>query len=301
MKYKIITGANNLYILTLITFITHHLSIGVNINDIIIYDLGIDNVNLEKIAQLFNNSVNLKKLNYSDYPEHVDLNKYYGLNCTYAFKPIIIYNEANEEYNKDTILIWMDSANICTLNDIYNIVNITTSQGIYSPISANKNTIESIELNNHQTVKYYGLTDYEHTNLLESISANLVSINYNSPSGSTILNKWYNDSLNKDIIAPNNTNRNNHRQDQSVLSIIMYLYQKENNIIFYSHNVGVQFWIKKDRPILQEGYYPFKLLRNGIQIAIIYCKTIEEAIFIYADRKKMEIQEFLQNYNVTRV
>lgn len=299
MNYKIITGANDKYILTLINFIKHHLSVGISLDKIIIYDLGLNDINLEKIAQTFNNSICLKKFDYSNFPEHVDLNKYYGLNCSYAFKPIIIHNESNQNYNKDTILIWMDSANIFTLNDIYNIVNIASSQGIYSPISANKNTIESIELNNYQTVTYYKLSDYEHKNLLESVSANLIAINYSSHAGFTIINEWYRDSLNRDIIMPNNTNRNNHRQDQTVLSIIMYLYQKNNNVVFYKNNVGVKFWVKKDESTIQEGYFPFKLLtKSGIQLAIIYCKTIQEAICVYADRKKIPIKEFLEYFYV---
>ena len=36
-----------------------------------------------------------KHFDFNLYPEHVNLKKYNGLNCSYAFKPIIIYNEAN--------------------------------------------------------------------------------------------------------------------------------------------------------------------------------------------------------------
>jgi hypothetical protein len=79
----------------------------------------------------------------------------------------------------------------------------------------------------------------------------------------------------------------------------MYLYQKNNNVKFYTNNVGVQFWVKKDKSTIQEGYFPFKLLsKTGIQLAIIYCKNIEEANFIYADRKQLTLEEFSKNFNV---
>lgn len=297
MDYIIISAADNSYINTIIDFIhcfpCEH-------SKLILYDLGFNEQNLKLINELkYKYNFSLKKFNYSNYPEHVDLKKYNGFFCSYAFKPIIIYNEANEECNKNKIIIWMDSANRFTVNNINEIIKFTNLQGIYSPISANKSTIESIELNNRQTVSHYKLTDYEHKNLLESISANLVGINYASQAGSIILNDWYNDSLNKDIIMPNNTNRNNHRQDQTILSILMYLYQKNNNINFYKHNIGVEFWKKKDEFRIPQGVFPFKLLnKNGTQQAIIYCKTNYDAVFTYADRKKMTIQDFLQNYIV---
>jgi hypothetical protein len=297
MDYIIISAADDSYINTIIDFIQ---CFPCDKSKLILYDLGFNEINLKLINQLkFKYNFSLKKLNYSNYPEHVDLKKYNGIFCSYAFKPIIIYNEANEEYNKNKIIIWMDSANRFTINNINEIIKITNLQGIYSPISANKNTIESIELNNHQTTNYYNLTDYEHKNMLESISANLVSINYASEAGYTIINNWYKDSLNKEIIMPNNTNRNNNRQDQTILSILMYLYQKKNNINFYKDNVGVEFWKKKDEFKIPEGVFPFKLFnKNGNQLAIIYCRTINEAIFTYSNRKKMSTQEFLQNYIV---
>jgi hypothetical protein len=297
MDYKIITAADDSYANTIIDFIN---IFPCDMSKFILYDLGFNRINLEKIIYLQKKyNFILKKFDYTNYPEHVDLKKYNGLNCSYAFKPIILYNEAIQDCNKDKILIWMDSANRFTLNNINDIVNITISQGIYSPISANPNTIESIELNNHRTVSYYNLTEHEHKYLLESISANLIGINYASNTGSTILNAWYKDCLNRDIIMPINTNRNNHRQDQTVLSTLMYLYQKNNNVKFYTNNVGVQFWVKKDKSTIQEGYFPFKLLsKNRIQLAIIYCKNIDEAIFIYADRKQLTVEEFSKNFNV---
>lgn len=297
MDYIIISAADDSYINTIVDFIQ---CFPCDKAKLIVYDLGFNETNLKIINDLRHKyKFILKKFDYSEYPQHVDLKIYNGLQCSYAFKPIIIYNEANEESNKNKIIIWMDSANRFTINNINEIINITTSQGIYSPISATKNTIESIELNNHHTVNHYKLTDYEHKNMLESISANLVSINYSSQAGSIILNEWYKDCLNKDIIMPNNTNRNNNRQDQTILSILMYLYQKNNNIVFYKHHIGVDFWKKKDEFKIPEGVSPFKLLnKNGTQQAIIYCKTIQEAVFTYADRKKMTIQDFLENYMV---
>lgn len=301
MTFLIITAANNSYINTLINFIENCNSINIDMSKLIVYDLGFDNYNLQKIM-FINNKYNfiLKNFNYDIYPEHVNLNKYYGLNCSYAFKPIIIHNEANNQENKNKIIIWMDSANIFNQNHIHNICNLVKKQGIYSPISANSNTIESIELNHYNIVNSYGITSEEHHKYLKSISGNLVGIDYLSNAGFNILNKWYEDSLIKDLILPHGINRNNNRQDQTLLSIIIYLYEKENDIKFDYTNFGVQFWNKKDNPTIDNNYLPFKLINrlNNTQLAIIYCENINDAILTYANRKNISVPDFLKDYFV---
>ncbi len=297
MDYIIISAANDLFINTIIDFIH---SFPLNHSKLILYDLGFSEDNLKLIHSLKNKyNFVLKTFNYDNYSEHVNLKLYNGLYCSYAFKPIIIYNEATEEYNKDKIIIWMDSSNRFELDHINHMINITTIQGIYTPLSANKNSIESIELNHHKTVSHYNLSEFEHIYLLESISANLICFNYNSKSGSEILNQWYRDSLNKDIITPPNTSRNNHRQDQTVLSIIIFLYEKHNNNYFYKKNIGFSFWNNKDLPTIQEGLKQFKLFdKNNKQLAIIYCRNYDEAVLTYADRKNISVQDFCKDFNV---
>lgn len=298
MDYVIITGANDSYINTVIEFIQNY---PVDPSKLIIYDLGFNDNNLDKILFLKNKyNFSLKKFNFNDYPEHVDLNKYYGLYCSYAFKPIILYNESNNPENKEKIIIWMDSANRSNQSHIFNICNLVKQQGIYSPISANPGTIEAVELNHHGIVDLYGITSQEHYNNLKSISANLVGVNYSSHAGCNILNKWYQDSLNRNLILPDGINRNNNRQDQTLLSIIIYLYEKEHNINFNYTNFGVEFWKKADNSPIDNKYLPFKLIRksDNQQLAIIYCENLNEAVFTYANRKKIPISDLLRKYFV---
>jgi len=298
MDYVIITGANDSYINTVIEFIRNY---PVDPSKLIIYDLGFNNDNLDKILFLKNKyNFILKKFDFNDYPEHVDLNKYNGLYCSYAFKPIILYNESNNPENKEKIIIWMDSANRFNQTHIYNIYNLVKQQGIYSPISANPGTIEAIELNHHKIVNLYGLTSQEHNNNLKSISANLIGIYYSNDAGFHILNKWYQDSLKRNFILPDGINRNNNRQDQTLLSIIIYLYEKEHNINFNYTNFGVEFWKKADNSTIDNKYLPFKLIRksDNQQLAIIYCTNINESILIYADRKNIPVSDLLTHYSV---
>jgi hypothetical protein len=300
MNCVILTAANDSYIKTIVDFIEKFF-INCGSNNLIVYDIGLSKTNINLIEELKNKyNFDFKTLNYNLYPEHVNVNKYKGLFCSYAFKPIIIYNEANNPSNINKNIIWMDSANRFDKAIINNICNSVNKNGFYSPISTNKGTIESIELNHPVTVKLLGLTDLEHKTQLYSISANLVGLNYSSECGKKILNEWYNYSLNKEIIMPLGSSRNNHRQDQTILSILIYLYEKNNNICFDKNNCGVNFWVKLDPPTVDNEYTPFKLINKGTgqQLAIIYCKDIKEAITTYSNRKLLSIQEFSQHYFV---
>lgn len=300
MTCVIVTAANDSYIKTMIDFIEKFF-INCGSNNLIVYDIGLSKTNIILIEQLKNKyNFEFKTLNYDLYPEHVNVNKYKGLYCSYAFKPVIIYNEANNPSNTNKNIIWMDSANRFDKTIINNICNSVKKNGFYSPISNDRGTIESIELNHPVTVKLLGLTELEHKTKLFSISANLVGLNYASECGKKILNEWYNYSLNKEIIMPDGSSRNNHRQDQTILSILMYLYEKNNNVFFDKNNFGVKFWVKLDTQTVDSDDIPFKLISKGIgkQLAIIYCKNIEEAIITYSNRKLLSIQEFSQHYFV---
>ena len=302
MNFKIITAANDSYILTLLDFINAFMRMNLNPQSLIVYDLGISAQNYKELLNIqlkFN--FGLKKLDYSFYPEHVDLRKFSGMFCSYAFKPIIIYNEAKSTENSDNVLIWMDSANRFNLDALKQLYDLTKKNGIYSPISNRAGSIESVELNHPDTVALFGLSSIEHNQSLSSISANLIGIDYSIIAGKTIIDEWYEKSLIKEFIVPEGSSRNNHRQDQTVLSIIIYLYEKKNKVKFDKQLVnGISFWNKKDGNTIQSEYFPFKLIdkNTGRQLAIIYCKTLEEAIDTYAKRKLMSVTLFIQQFTV---
>ena len=277
---------------------------GFSIKNLIIYDIGISSENIERLYEI-NQSLNIQKFDFSKYPEHVSFNKYSGLNMSYAFKPIIIYNEIHNIENIGTdIFIWMDSANRFTKKNITDIYQIVSSKGIYTPLGTEKKTIESIELNHPKTCKLLGITKEEHHNELCSISANLVACNYKSDIAKDIINDWYKYSLQQHVIAPEGSSRNNHRQDQSVLSILLFKANKKYNVSLNNEeNVGVKFWIKKDQIVNNSNLSPFKLLNksDNRQLAIIYTNNLEEAREIYANRKEISIEDLNKEFTVAHV
>jgi hypothetical protein len=300
---KIITGANDSYILTMIDFILSYKNLNSSPQTLIVYDLGLKHENIETLMKIQTQyNFIFKKIDYSLYPEYVDLNKFNGLYCSYAFKPIIIYNEANNIDNKNITLIWMDIANrfnIDALNQIYACVK---KYGIYTPVSNINGSIETIELNHPKMIELFGLSPDEHTKLLNTVSANLIGMDYSNIVAKFIIDEWYHKSLIKEFIMPVGSSRNNHRQDQSVLSVIIYLYEKNNNVVFYKNSIsGIFFWCKKDKSTIQPHYFPFTLFDKIThkQLAIIYCKNMNEAIETYAKRKLISIEMFNTKFIVS--
>lgn len=299
MNYKIITGCDDRYILTMIDFYHYHLNIGINISNIVMYNFGLSEFNLNKLYSTYPDIV-IKTLDYSLYPDFVNPHYFNGLNCSYAFKVVALYLECqllNSQPN--TTIIWMDSANRAPISSLINIIKTVNIQGFYSPISAHPGSIEALELNHSTCLQTIFVQESDYKNLF-MISANLIGVNYHSINGKNIMNSWYHYSLIKNAICPDNSSRNNHRQDQSVLSAVLYLYGKENNIQFEKNNFGVRFWVKKDATTISSTHKPYKLLlrQNNQQLAIIHCENDNDAIETYANRKHMLRDDFLKLFDV---
>jgi hypothetical protein len=298
MSYKIITGANDSYILTLLNFLNCHIEIGIKLENIIVYDLGLNENNLQSVKNILQDKTEIKRLNFEEYPDHVDFKKYNGLKCSYAFKPIIIHNEANLHPNIP--VIWLDCACKITIEILNKIVGPVYNNGLYSPVGNLEKTIESIELNHPRTLYLIGLTQYEHFNELKTRLAGIFGVIYSNFNGKAILDDWYRYSLDKNCIIPEGSSRNNHRQDQTILSALIFLHEKNNNIIFEKSSFNISCFNKIDESNLENNYNKYALVQknNGIQLAIIYANTIDEAIKIYCDRKQTHINIFTQYYDV---
>jgi hypothetical protein len=300
MSYRIITGANDNYILTLINFINYHLKIGIEMKNLIVYDLGLSEFNLNKLKNITNENIIIKKFEYDNYPEHVNLNKYKGLFCSYAFKPIIIYNEA--VIFKDELIIWLDCACNITIEILNKIIDSINTYGFYCPVGNYEKTIESIELNHPQTLNLLGVSEYQHLNELQTRLACICGVNYSNFNGKIILDDWYKFSLNKNIIMPEGSSRNNHRQDQTILSVLMMFHEKKYNIVFEKSTFNIKCWVKHDENIIENNFNNYVLfqINNNIRLACVFANTIEEAITIYQERKLMALDEFLKYFYVLK-
>lgn len=182
-----------------------------------IWDLGLSNIQIKKIKKILKLLRKSKKdiiihydlFNYSNYPSFFNIKKNSG---EYAWKSTII-STAYYRYKKT--LLWLDAG--CYIKgSLLNVYNEIYKRKIYT-IGAGS------------TIKYF-----THVDTLRFLNASLqiqkklmcaggvVGLYFPSSNVSSLLSKWVICSLNIECIAPYLSNRSNHRQDQSVFSILLY-------------------------------------------------------------------------------
>ena len=191
----------------------------------IVYDLGLNGEEKEYLKN--DNFIVYEFFDYSKYPDHVSLKKYNGVNCSYAWKPIIFYDVC-EKYGG--IVQWLDTMTIYT--NLQKVINFTMSNGIYTPRSEG-----SIGKWTHKTC-----LEYMKVNLnlnLPPRAGGILTINYDIIWCKKLIKEWRDLSLIKECIVPNGSSRDNHRQDQAILSILYYQYLLEYK--FKSYDAYVNF------------------------------------------------------------
>uniref|UniRef100_A0AB39JBT8 Glycosyltransferase n=1 Tax=Florenciella sp. virus SA2 TaxID=3240092 RepID=A0AB39JBT8_9VIRU len=292
-EYKLLTCANKDYFNALKQFINNVKSEIVDFDNFIVYDIGLtsDQENELYILQA-EYGFYIYKLDFSKYPEHANLNleKWSGLNNSYAFKPIIIYNVLQKI---NVPLIYMDCGCGFTMETIDKTLINISKNNFYISISNQKNTIESLELNHPDTLNHFGI---KNTDII-ACSAGFLGINYENDKSKDVIDKWYKYSLDSNILVPDGSNRNNHRQDQTVLSCLLY------NINYdYNSNIKVPFspWKYKGTSTYYKKYKPFSCLKKETNKceSRIYTNSLEEAIECYKNRKNISKEQLLNEFIV---
>jgi len=207
----VITGASDNHFLTLINFINSFIKY--NIKDkLIVYNLGLNDGNWNYLKNKYNDYlyITYKIFDYSKYPEWFNINIGAG---QYAWKPTIIYNESLELPNE--ILLWMDAGNLI-LENLIKLENFIEKNGIYSATTAG--TIK--DWTHPLTIKFMKCS------YIHAVNRNgaCIGFNLNIKFAKDLLEEFYNYSQIKDCIFPEGSSRQNHRQDQAVLTILFYKY-----------------------------------------------------------------------------
>ena len=214
----LITGASDNHFKTLNQFITEFLKFHKNDASItlVVYNLGLSNDNWSNLQNNFEGcNIIYKIFDYSLYPEYVNIHVNFG---EYAWKPIIIY-DISIEY-KNEIIVWMDSGNLI-LDKLDDFSNYIKENYIYSCISDGCVSKWTHPL----TIQYMNSVD---DTLLNNQSKNAACLGFDTSCEwvNTFISEFKNLALTKECIAPEGSSRANHRQDQSIFSIMFYQYQK---------------------------------------------------------------------------
>jgi hypothetical protein len=218
---KFISGASSNHFKTLLQFINSFLSYNNNYV-LIVYNLGLKDFQLNELEKLIKNHNNItyKNFKYNEYPSYFNINVNAG---EYAWKPVIIYEESK---NFNDNLIWLDSGTLLT-DSLDTFKNIIDNNYIYSPSS--EGTIK--EWSFKETYKIMNFYDIN----LSMRTAGVVCFNCRIEWVRDLLKEWNKFALIKDCISPEGSSRNNHRQDQTIFSILYHKYQKVHKFKIIDH------------------------------------------------------------------
>jgi len=179
---------------------------------IIVYDIGLEKNQVEKLIKDYPD-IEIRTFDFKKYP--VFISQYFdGKLGNYAWKPIIVNEVLNEFKSK---VVWLDAGNLITSKIIFLKITLT-AQGLVVPVSSNRivdwthsKTIEHIGLNN----KFLNSNNY---------ASGLIGLDYNFSIAKQISSKWSDFSQIQECISPIGSSRENHRQDQAVLTLLLYKY-----------------------------------------------------------------------------
>jgi hypothetical protein len=220
----IITGASDNHFQSLLHFLKSVPSH--QIGQTFVWDLGLSSANLESLHNAYPR-INYRRFPYEEYPAWFCIDVNAG---EYAWKPVAIWRTALEV--KEGVLLWCDAGNRLG-NNLDSICEIIQRQGVYSPISAG-----TVRKWTHPGCLYwFGISDMD--SILERWPRNgaIVGFDVNQGAAWRFLEEWAALAQQKDCIAPEGSSRENHRQDQAVLTILYYKFTNGASLV--ETNIGI--------------------------------------------------------------
>ena len=187
-------------------------------NKLIFYDIGLAENQLQSLKDNFEN-LEIIKFQFNQYPKFIG--EYFDDKLgNYAWKPIIV-DQVMQQYKSK--VVWLDSGNLVTKKIVFLKIALTTA-GLVVPSSSN--TIK--DWTHPKTIEYIGINKkYLNSN---NYASGLIGFDYNSKKAKNISELWSKFSQIQDCISPKDSSRANHRQDQAVLTLLLYKYYFTNNL-----------------------------------------------------------------------
>lgn len=176
------------------------------------WDLGLTDEQSRHLKNAFP-QVNYRKFAFSQYPPYFDIRRDAG---QYAWKPVVISLTADElgPNANGPLLLWCDSGNI-VLRRLDWVRRYISAEGVFSPFSLGT----LAQWTHPLTSAFFGFSEPELG--LRNANGALVGFDLADARGQELLNRWAVLAQVKDVIAPEGSNRSNHRQDQALLSCLL--------------------------------------------------------------------------------
>ena len=188
-----------------------------------VYDLGLSQNSKNEIKNM--DDIHFRIFDYSKYPNYYNININAG---EYAWKAAIINEVMNELLIDGSInyLLWCDSGNKLFDPTISKIRHFLDLNHIFSPNSSN--TI--LKWTHPLTLKWFSIGNEDEILKKEPRNGAILGFNISYSSVIEFIRAFNNCSSIKECIAPEGSNRENHRQDQAVFSILYYNYVKQHSL-----------------------------------------------------------------------
>ena len=233
MVFYIVTGCNTLYF-TFWKNLYHSIQHFLPNSKVFFFDLGLTDDEIKDIKQY---NIIYHKFDFSNYDDWVNINNNVGqwawkAQCIKFIVDKIDMNTDNKQY-----VAWFDSRNLLHSN-LEEIFNFIDTNGIYTNIT--DGTIQKWTF--HKTIQYLDAEKYMNFSMR---NAALPIFNIKIQWVRDYINEYAKLSLIKDCIFPEGSDRSNHRQDQSILTILYYKYKdiynfQENNNEYITVHHGLR-------------------------------------------------------------
>ena len=188
---------------------------------VIAWDLGLEKEQIELINKQFKGFVSLQRFPFEKYPDWLNIKVKAG---EYAWKAQLIQLSLPSDHQWPNHLIWMDSGNLL-IENIEPLIDHLDQWLIYSPfargtigewtypttLSFLKNQIDP-ELVSNMRIRNGACFGFKTKNL----------------DVQKFINEFAKLSLIRECIAPMGSSRENHRQDQSLFSILYYQFMQKH-------------------------------------------------------------------------
>lgn len=176
---------------------------------LILFDLGLTPATRERLAREIPRA-EIRAFDFSRYPAWMDIRVNAG---EYAWKPTIIGQVLDDAGH--TPVLWMDAGNKI-VKPLGAIRRLLQADGFYSPHSSG--TVR--DWTHPGTLNYLGAgAAYGH---LPNLNGCCIGFHPAHPQARALITRWRELSLVKDCLAPAGSSRQNHRQDQALLTVLAY-------------------------------------------------------------------------------
>lgn len=207
---RIVTGADSTHFRSLLQLL-QSLKAHESRSSVVAYDLGLSDDERMELGSAVSAMPGweIVRFPFEEYPPYFNIHESAG---SYAWKPVIVERELSR--TSERYLLWLDAGDMA-LKTLRGVRRAIQTCGVWSPSSSG--TIG--EWTHVATVEKFAAS--ERSLARPSLASGIVGFDTESHKARLIAHFWSLAAQNRDWIAPPGSDRSNHRQDQSVLSLIV--------------------------------------------------------------------------------